>query len=1176
MKRRMEQLLNGRFIYQAPRLILSDTSLELTVNADSSEQGEFFFAANDNSRIKGMMSSSHRRIVLEKDKFSGNAIHIRYVIDTRGLKSGEDFEGIITVSSSLEEVSIPVSVCVGEEKVQAGGNEIRSLDSFVRLARVDMREAFRLYTSPSFEKLLRGKDGQYRPLYLGLSGQPTTYQHMEEFLVAARKKEAVSLRIDREEKIFDDVKRSQKDTLYIYKNTWGYIRMEIEIQGDFIQVEKKVVTSEDFIGSAYGLEYVVRRERLRKGKNFGRIFIHTVYGTLTYTLTVTSQGTRDPEAAKRKGEEVLLNRQLLAYCMESIDAARWKENTLGCLREIENQGRMQPEQYLYLTMLHHENQEMAEAVAACWPLKETVFGDDEGELEGLALYMKKKVGLLGVQEDIRERLYGLYERNRDSFPLLWAWLEENPEFTDTRRMLELEKMEQMDCISPFFYMAVWKIIHRDINQLKKLSPMILHTLLFAAHAGRLTEEMAVKTACLAQHEKRFQPVVYRVLCACYDVKPDREVLTAIVRLVMMEHPEKKEYFRWYALAVEEQIRMTGLYEYYIETMQMPFTDVFPQVIRLYFVYNNRLSDSQKAFVYANVIRNREIDKVTYMSYREAMGRFALEQLDRGKINEDYAQIYQELIGRITDKRMAEAISRVMFTQKIVCRDKKIRRVIVVSPYLCQEAVYPMRDGQAYVQLYTEDEEILFEDGMKRRYGITVECERHRLMECDKYAAACQAADADVFGLLVHSMAPRLEKMPVTEDNLAGFLRIAEDERFTEDSRFTARTRVLEYYTKHDKEEMPEKVLRLILEDAFAKSNKPLVIRALMQRRMYADAFDIITKYGYEHIDIRHLYTLCTRLIEETHYAENDELICLAFELFGKNKVNTAIMTYLRDNYVGPLSVMNDIRNRLSDKNVDSKPMDEELLILSMYVRRPLRDPGKILYSYQKGETSRMVVEAFLVYSAFNWFMADDAMADRISLQLERLVEEKEDCNPICRLAILKDYTFRPELDDRQREMVRRQLDWLHRHGIRFSFYQELPPELIQAYQLEDRLFIEEKASPGDKITIYYRLVRRGAGNEEFRCEPMKDMFQGIFVKEFLLFYGETVEYYLVKEHGKERSRSEMRQAVREQAEVNGRTKYQMLNRILASRQLKRQAETDKLMLDYLKQDTLSEQIFTIL
>ena len=93
---------------------------------------------------------------------------------------------------------------------------------------------------------------------------------------------------------------------------------------------------------------------------------------------------------------------------------------------------------------------------------------------------------------------------------------------------------------------------------------------------------------------------------------------------------------------------------------------------------------------------------------------------------------------------------------------------------------------------------------------------------------------------------------------------------------------------------------------------------------------------------------------------------------------------------------------------------------------------------------------------------------------------------------------------------------------------------------------------------------------------MKDMFQGIFVKEFLLFYGETVEYYLVADHGKERTSSELRRATREQAEVEGRTKYQMLNRILASRQLRKQGETDKLMLDYLKQDTLSEQIFTIL
>ena len=76
MKRRIEELINDTYIYQAPKLVLSDTALELTAPTDSSLEGEFFFSAEDNSRIRGMLISSNRRIVLEKDTFSGNAIHV--------------------------------------------------------------------------------------------------------------------------------------------------------------------------------------------------------------------------------------------------------------------------------------------------------------------------------------------------------------------------------------------------------------------------------------------------------------------------------------------------------------------------------------------------------------------------------------------------------------------------------------------------------------------------------------------------------------------------------------------------------------------------------------------------------------------------------------------------------------------------------------------------------------------------------------------------------------------------------------------------------------------------------------------------------------------------------------------------------------------------------------------
>ena len=60
--------------------------------------------------------------------------------------------------------------------------------------------------------------------------------------------------------------------------------MEVEVTGDFLEVEKKVITSEDFIGSVYGLEYLIRKEKLGSGRKYGQIRIKTVYGTYIYEV----------------------------------------------------------------------------------------------------------------------------------------------------------------------------------------------------------------------------------------------------------------------------------------------------------------------------------------------------------------------------------------------------------------------------------------------------------------------------------------------------------------------------------------------------------------------------------------------------------------------------------------------------------------------------------------------------------------------------------------------------------------------------------------------------------------------------------------------------------------------------------------------------------------------------
>ena len=63
----------------------------------------------------------------------------------------------------------------------------------------------------------------------------------------------------------------EKDTFTIKKNTWGYLTIDVRTEGEFLSVEHTKVTTEEFIGNAYRLEYIIDYTKLHRGSNFGQI-----------------------------------------------------------------------------------------------------------------------------------------------------------------------------------------------------------------------------------------------------------------------------------------------------------------------------------------------------------------------------------------------------------------------------------------------------------------------------------------------------------------------------------------------------------------------------------------------------------------------------------------------------------------------------------------------------------------------------------------------------------------------------------------------------------------------------------------------------------------------------------------------------------------------------------------
>ena len=58
MKKKIEQLLNGKFEYEQPQLLFSKEKISLTMKAGETKRGEVYVGTEDNQKIRGYVTSS--------------------------------------------------------------------------------------------------------------------------------------------------------------------------------------------------------------------------------------------------------------------------------------------------------------------------------------------------------------------------------------------------------------------------------------------------------------------------------------------------------------------------------------------------------------------------------------------------------------------------------------------------------------------------------------------------------------------------------------------------------------------------------------------------------------------------------------------------------------------------------------------------------------------------------------------------------------------------------------------------------------------------------------------------------------------------------------------------------------------------------------------------------------
>ncbi len=1133
-----------------PVLIKSAENCRIVLVPGEKYTQKLTVSAQDGRRVIGIVTSDHRRILLSENELSGNVCEMMLGIDTKGLRAGDHVDGSVLFITNLGEDTIPVHVEIVREKKRQQEKEPRSLDDFAEICERSLREGFRIYTSSHFYDLLSGADARYRTLYAGMSKNPVTYQHLEEFLVATGRKEAVEFSVDREEAVFLHLQHSERSTLYLYKNTWGYAQLDITAEGDFIHVLKRQITTDEFVGKVFSLDFIVDYEKLGRGIRHGSISIHGLHQSFVFRITATVLPEEEliPDHTVKK-KIVSVVRADLAERQGKIETEAYFETALKNIRDLQTLEPDNPAHLLAEAVLAFRQDNKTRVMECLWPMKEGEQKLQSNQEKAVYLFLAKAVGLLPEESrNILPRLKTYYQDEPDNYLLLTLMMRESTaEDSPEKHLARLQLCYEAGCNSPFLFQEAWDLIAADERLLRRLSPFMMRLLIFASRYQLLTGAHLTRLAFLSHNLKRFSAQIYDLLRKGWESYPSDEILEAVTSMLTRGQPVQPQYHVWFARAVERDLRITNLYEYYIETIENDPDEGLPLPVLLYFSTNDTLSDRRRAFLYASIIRHREQMPEFYQMYLGRMHAFAERALEQGLMNEDFVLLYQTFFSKPEDGRTSALMAGVLFDRRFVCNNPEVQNLFVCYEGIQKEYCFPVIGGIAYPAIFTEDAAIVFEDRRRRRFCTCVEYEMTQLFDISETAKAALRHNVRHDGLLYYGCGAYAHEMRISEGNLPIYRLAADNPDFTERYRQTIRRKLLDYYLGQ-----PDNFGRIEFVDQmdpvrYLQADKAGTISLLVEEGRYEEAFALLTEYGYERVGEGDLLQIASRMIMRQDHAYDEELLYLTLRVYTSGKYDDNMLVYLREYYDGPVHALSGLWKKLTGFQLETVPLSEKILKQSVFARVFPRYEDEILRDYIRARGSMKVAAAYLGHAARAFLTKERPMADALFSCAELLIEQEVPVSTGVKISLLKHYASVSRLSEAQQKQAEALLAELVGRGIRFGFYQQLPLQLTEKYQISDRVFIEEKMEPGAQVTIHYRLQEGAMVPGEWIHEPMREMYHGLYVKEMLLFYGETLTYYVSEAGRGSEKRGKEHQLTITSTDLGGETRYAMLNRMLKAR-----------------------------
>lgn len=1176
MKKRISELLNEKFENEQDRVVFSEERLERQIRRGQSARGKLTLHSSGGQIIRGFLLASGTRMKLSATVFTGRQETVSWEFDTAGLVEGDMAEGEITACTTAGEYRLPYCIRILPEETKEMPVPDLSPEEFAQMAKEDFGKAYVLFASEEFMALADKWGERARALYEGIRGRSVDYHSLEQFLVGMELKPPVSLCLEKDQILMKNPEEDVREELLLTKEVWGFAPVKISCEEEFLTIERPRVTTEEFVGSIYNIGYVVRREKLHAGRNFARIRIMCECRELVCDVEVvnTSSAGTAQISLRRQQEIVKMMNAYISWRCGRCGDHEWASITANCLDNYEKAGGGHIFYSLYriYVLLMTGRQVEAEVL-----LQEITSRKEEltvPQWKGFYLYLTTFGNERGDYADyVKEEINSLFLSNQENWILQWLMFRVNAHLlrNDTEKLDALRRQYIYGCTSPVMYLEAWELVKKEPLLLRSLGAYEIHLLRFLCREDLLDRELCGQTAQLAGREQGFQPVLYEVLCRCFEKYPSKNMLTSICAVLMKGHKNSPKYAKWFDMGVRQDVRLAGLYEYYAMTAADLNIKELPQPVRMYFSYNNTLSYEKKAAIYANIIRNRTADPETYEAYRPVIALFMEEQLQAGRINQDLALLDDMLLTRfVLNPEMTRGLAKVLFTFEVTCRMPGIRHVVVVHRQLSQEQRVMLSDGSAQIRLYGGSFCILLEDRDGARYADPSMYEIKRIFSRPEFEDFCRQAADPPEGILIHDCcAPG--KIRITADNAAQYVRLMAMPQIRSDYAEEIQKNLLEFYGRNPAHESLEEYLERADYKKMCRENKEQIMELLVGSGKCGEAYELLRTLGTQRVATATMVRLCSWRIHETQKEEDEFLLAACMECFEGGKYDEAVLDYLLEYYEGPVGEMKRIWLAGRGFLMEKYEFEEKVLALILFTRSGEKDSEKIFETYRKNQGKSWLCRAYAVWMSYCYFVREQEIGQPVFDYMEQSLCGEISMPRICQLALLKHYAYTKQLRAGQQKWLLHFMEKYTGQGMRFRFFTRFPSKLLRQFHLHDKYFIEYRGNPEEHVTLHYTL------NDGKDCSiPMKHIYEGIFVREFTLFYMDKLEWYLTVERKGRTEELKKSSYICDRRSPRGAVgQYELLNRLTEAQQKKDAKQINQIKEQYIGQQYFVDEFFGI-